>query len=70
MINGNRSFPTLSISQQTADEMLTILGVVALVAAYALLGRNQEARRIEEAVNERRNEDLLKAYQFGRPGHF
>ena len=44
--------------------------VVALVAAYVLLGRNQEARRIEEAVNERRNEDLLKAYQYGRPGHF
>lgn len=37
MINGNRSFPTLSISQQTADEMLTILGAVALVAAVLTL---------------------------------
>ena len=37
MINGNRSFSTLSISQQTADEMLTILGVVALVAAVLTL---------------------------------
>lgn len=44
--------------------------VVALVAAYVLLGRNQEARRIEDAVNERRNEDMLKAYEYGRPGYF
>lgn len=37
MINGNQSFPTLSISQQTADEMLSVLGVVALVAAVLTL---------------------------------
>ena len=37
MVNGTRSFPTLSISQQTAEEMLTILGVVALVAAVLTL---------------------------------
>jgi len=37
MVNGNRSFPTLSISQQTAEEMLTVMGVVALVAAVLTL---------------------------------
>jgi hypothetical protein len=37
MVNGNRSFPTLSISQQTVEEMLTVMGVVALVAAVLTL---------------------------------
>ena len=65
-VKGNKSQ-----SKQKEKKMLEAFAVVvALVAAYVLLGRNQEARRIEAAVNERRNEDLLKAYQYGRPGHF
>ena len=33
LVNGNQSFPTLSISQRTAQDITTITGVVAIVAA-------------------------------------
>jgi hypothetical protein len=33
LVNGNQSFPTLSISQRTAQDITTIIGVVAIVAA-------------------------------------
>jgi hypothetical protein len=33
LVNGNQSFPTLSISQRTAEDITTIIGVVAIVAA-------------------------------------
>jgi hypothetical protein len=37
LVNGNQSFPTLSISQQTAEDITTIIGVVAIVAAVLSL---------------------------------
>ena len=37
LVNGNQSFPTLSISQRTAEDMATIIGVVAIVAAVLSL---------------------------------
>jgi len=37
LVNGNQSFPTLSISQRTAEDMVTIIGVVAIVAAVLSL---------------------------------
>jgi hypothetical protein len=37
LINGNQSFPTLAISQRTAEDMVTIIGVVAIVAAVLSL---------------------------------
>jgi hypothetical protein len=37
LINGNQSFPTLAISQRTAEDMATIIGVVAIVAAVLSL---------------------------------
>ena len=36
-INGNRNFPTLSISQRTAEDMATIVGTVVIVAAVLSL---------------------------------
>lgn len=48
--------------------MLTAFAVfVAISAAYVLLGRNQEARRIEDAVKERRDQDLLDSFKYGKP---
>lgn len=37
LVNGNQSFPTLAISQRTAEDMATIIGVVAIVAAVLSL---------------------------------
>ena len=37
LINGNQSFPTLAISQRTVEDMATIVGVVAIVAAVLSL---------------------------------
>ena len=37
LVNGNQSFPTLAISQRTAEDMVTIIGVVAIVAAVLSL---------------------------------
>jgi hypothetical protein len=37
LVNGNQSFPTLSISQRTAEDITTIIGVVAIVAAVLSL---------------------------------
>jgi hypothetical protein len=37
LINGNQSFPTLAISQRTVEDMATIIGVVAIVAAVLSL---------------------------------
>ncbi len=37
LVNGNQSFPTLAISQRTAEAMVTIIGVVAIVAAVLSL---------------------------------
>ena len=37
LVNGNQSFPALSISQQTAEDITTIIGVVAIVAAVLSL---------------------------------
>ena len=37
LANGNQSFPTLAISQRTAEDMATIIGVVAIVAAVLSL---------------------------------
>ena len=37
LVNGNQSFPTLSISQQTAEDITTIIGVVAIVTAVLSL---------------------------------
>ena len=37
LVNGNQSFPTLSISQQTVEDITTIIGVVAIVAAVLSL---------------------------------
>ena len=37
LVNGNQSFPTLSISQQTAEDITTIIGVVAIAAAVLSL---------------------------------
>ena len=37
LVNGNQSFPTLSISQQTEEDITTIIGVVAIVAAVLSL---------------------------------
>ena len=37
LVNGNQSFPTLAISQRTAEDVATIVGVVAIVAAVLSL---------------------------------
>ena len=37
LVNGNQSFPTLSISQRTAEDITTIIGVVPIVAAVLSL---------------------------------
>ena len=37
LINGGRSFANLSISSQTAEGIITIIGAVALVAAVLSL---------------------------------
>ena len=37
LVNGNQSFPTLAISQRTAEDVVTIVGVVAIVAAVLSL---------------------------------
>ena len=37
LVNGNQSFPTLAISQRTVEDMATIIGVVAIVAAVLSL---------------------------------
>jgi hypothetical protein len=37
LVNGNQSFPTLSISQRTAEDITTIIGVVVIVAAVLSL---------------------------------
>jgi hypothetical protein len=37
LVNGNQSFPTLAISQRTAEDRVTIIGVVAIVAAVLSL---------------------------------
>ena len=37
LVNGNQSFPTLAISQRTAEDMATIINVVAIVAAVLSL---------------------------------
>jgi hypothetical protein len=37
LVNGNQSFPTLAISQRTAEDMATIIGVVAIVGAVLSL---------------------------------
>jgi hypothetical protein len=37
LVNGNQSFPTLSISQRTAEDITAIIGVVAIVAAVLSL---------------------------------
>ena len=37
LVNGNQSFLTLAISQRTAEDMATIIGVVAIVAAVLSL---------------------------------
>ena len=37
LVNGNQSFPTLSISQRTAEDITTIICVVAIVAAVLSL---------------------------------
>jgi hypothetical protein len=37
LVNGNQSFPTLAISQRTAEDMAAIIGVVAIVAAVLSL---------------------------------
>ena len=36
-INRNRNFPTLSISQRTAEDIATIVGTVVIVAAVLSL---------------------------------
>ena len=37
LVNGNQSFPTLSISQRTAEDITAIIGVTAIVAAVLSL---------------------------------
>jgi hypothetical protein len=37
LINGNQSFPSVAISQRTVEDMATIIGVVAIVAAVLSL---------------------------------
>ena len=37
LVNGNQSFPTVAISQRTVEDMATIIGVVAIVAAVLSL---------------------------------
>ena len=37
LVNGNQSFPTLAISQRTAEDVATIVGVVAIVATVLSL---------------------------------
>ena len=37
LVNGSQSFPTLAISQRTAEDMATIIGVVAIVGAVLSL---------------------------------
>ena len=37
LVNGNQSFPTVAISERTVEEVATIVGVVAFVAAVLSL---------------------------------
>ncbi|MEK0436839.1 MAG: hypothetical protein EBV81_02430 [Proteobacteria bacterium] len=37
LVNGNQSFPTLAISERTVEDLATIVGVVAIVAAVLSL---------------------------------
>ena len=37
LVNGNQSFPSVAISQRTVEDMATIVGVVAIVAAVLSL---------------------------------
>ena len=37
LVNGNQSFPTLAISEQTVEDVATIVGVVAIVTAVLSL---------------------------------
>lgn len=37
LVNGNQSFPTLAISERTVEDVATIVGVVAIVAAVLSL---------------------------------
>ena len=37
LVNGNQSFPSVAISQRTVEDMATIIGVVAIVAAVLSL---------------------------------
>ena len=37
IVNGNQSFPTLAISERTVEDLATIVGVVAIVAAVLSL---------------------------------
>ena len=37
LANGNQSFPTLAMSQRTAEDITAIIGVVAIVAAVLSL---------------------------------
>jgi hypothetical protein len=37
LVNGNQSFPTLAISQRTAEDITAIIGVTAIVAAVLSL---------------------------------
>jgi hypothetical protein len=37
LINGNQSFSSVAISQRTVEDMATIIGVVAIVAAVLSL---------------------------------